>query len=73
MVADVTVPMLEGVRRRLRELVKLIDNNSASLCTRTRGRDGRGDPIVLPGFSGEHRMRSSGQKREHSSVLIGIT
>ncbi len=50
---DVTVPMLEGVRRRLRDLVKLIEKQSRSFIY-TDFSDEMGDEraVVLPGFAG---------------------
>lgn len=48
---DVTVPMLEGVRRRLRELVKFIEKRKRRvLYTDFKDQMGPEQPFVLPGF-----------------------
>jgi type I restriction enzyme R subunit len=50
---DVTVPMLEGVRRRLRDLVKLIEKGQRNVIyTDFEDEMGGESEIVLPGFGG---------------------
>src|SRR5204862_2269966 len=48
---DVTVPMLEGVRRRLRDLIKLIDKQKRKpIYTDFEDEIGPATPVDLPGF-----------------------
>ncbi len=56
---DVTVPMLERVRRRLRDLVKLIDKQQRKLVyTDFEDEIGAETTVELPGFAHRHRLRN---------------
>ncbi|EQD42645.1 type III restriction protein res subunit, partial [mine drainage metagenome] len=49
---DVTVPMLEGMRRRLRDLIKLIERQKRKpIYTDFEDEMGGEMPVELPGFS----------------------
>ena len=51
---DVTLPMLESIRRRLRDLVKLIDKQKRKIVyTDFEDETAEGTAIVLPGFAAE--------------------
>ena len=55
---DVTVPMLEGMRRRLRDLVKLIEKQKRKpIYTDFEDEMGGETAVELPGFGARHRLR----------------
>jgi type I restriction enzyme R subunit len=72
---DVTAPMLEGVRRRLRDLIKLIDKRQRQIVyTDFEDEMGNAAVIELPGFTtadGFARFREKARQflREHADHL----
>src|SRR5439155_6484891 len=71
---DVTVPMLEGVRRRLRSLVQLIEKQRRKLIyTDFEDEMGGERPVDLPGSVRGRTMRSSGSRRRHFCAPTKIT
>jgi type I site-specific restriction endonuclease len=72
---DVTVPMLELVRRRLRDLVKLIEKHKRKLIfTDFEDQMGAETGVSLPGFGErEQASRTFGQRPRHTCVPIRIT
>ena len=73
---NVTTPMLETVRRRLRALVKLIDKQQRKpIYTDFEDEIGGGSPVELPGFStpdSYERFRAKTRQflREHENDLV---
>ena len=70
---DVTTPMLESARKRLRLLVKLIEKETTAGYTDFEDQLGSETPVALPGFGSVQTLSASAPRRDSSYASTRIT